>query len=470
MYRPPLARGIGVGTLASLLLITSTTSAQVAVGPTAPGSDTEAGISQPLALPVADAGTPHVPSMDADPGLRASPTSARDARLREGRDLDIPATALSAYRFAARTLAEADPACDLAWPVLAAIGKVESDHGRYAGAELRSDGVSVPSIRGVPLDGRGPVARVPDTDAGRLDGDARWDRAVGPMQFLPSTWLYAGVDADGDGVRSADDLDDAALGAAVYLCAGDRDLATRSGLRDAVRSYNPSDAYVEAVLTVAKVYAAGDFEEIWPEVPAFTARATALAAPPMTVPAPPAPVPARPSTKTAEHEPTKGRDQKSAEDAAPEADGPKKDPRPEPAPKPNEQEPTEEVPAPVEPTPKPGTSDTTDEPEPSEEPEPTEEPDENDGPELVVLTGPLLEVEGVWMIGETLLDVGDEILLAATAAHDLDGDGVLESNAEELSGLAVTADGSAPEHTVEVLAGSEPAVLWSIDDLAYRQE
>ena len=71
-------------------------------------------------------------------------------------------------------------------------------------------------------------ARVKDTDEGRFDEDRRWDRAVGPMQLLPSTWSYVGVDGDGNGKRTPDDLDDAALAVGVYLCAA-ADKATEKG-------------------------------------------------------------------------------------------------------------------------------------------------------------------------------------------------------------------------------------------------
>ena len=56
-----------------------------------------------------------------------------------------------------------------------------------------------------------------------------YDRAVGPMQFIPSTWSVVGVDADGDGQRNPQDIDDAALATAVYLCSGDDDLSTDAG-------------------------------------------------------------------------------------------------------------------------------------------------------------------------------------------------------------------------------------------------
>jgi len=142
---------------------------------------------------------------------------------------------------------------------VAAIGRIESDHGRYGGNQLDSDGVAVPGVYGIALDGTRNTARISDTDAGQFDNDDVWDRAVGPMQFIPSTWSVVGVDADGDGQRNPQDIDDAALASAVYLCSGDEDLSTVAGQRAAVHRYNHSDAYVDAVLAVMNSYLAGDF-------------------------------------------------------------------------------------------------------------------------------------------------------------------------------------------------------------------
>jgi hypothetical protein len=167
----------------------------------------------------------------------------------------MPAPALLAYRFAETVMQRADPACAVDWSLLAAIGYVESDHGRHGGADVLSDGTSTPPIMGPRLDGDGDVAAIPDTDDGRLDRDRRWDRAVGPMQFIPSTWAVVGSDADGDGARDPHDLDDAALSAAAYLCAGEDDLGTRAGQRAAVLRYNPSVEYTDLVLRLAAAYA-----------------------------------------------------------------------------------------------------------------------------------------------------------------------------------------------------------------------
>ncbi len=90
-----------------------------------------------------------------------------------------------------------------------------------------------------------------DTDAGALDGDKRFDRAVGPMQFLPSTWAVVAVDGDDDGKRNVEDINDAALGSAVYLCAGNGDLSTKAGAEAALLRYNHSKAYVAKVMAIA---------------------------------------------------------------------------------------------------------------------------------------------------------------------------------------------------------------------------
>lgn len=59
-----------------------------------------------------------------------------------------------------------------------------------------------------------------DTDRGSLDRDPTYDRAVGPMQFIPGTWRRVGVDANGDGVKDPQDIGDAATAAAVYPVLG----------------------------------------------------------------------------------------------------------------------------------------------------------------------------------------------------------------------------------------------------------
>ncbi len=171
---------------------------------------------------------------------------------------EIPATALAAYQRAAAVIDEAMPGCKLPWELVAALGRVESDHGRYGGSRLAGNGVARPPIVGVALNGSKGTRRVADSDAGLLDGDKRLDRAVGPMQFLPSTWSVVGVDADGDGQRNPQDIDDAALAAGVYLCGAGDSLKSDQGRRAAVLSYNNSQEYADTVLSLMRAYMSAD--------------------------------------------------------------------------------------------------------------------------------------------------------------------------------------------------------------------
>lgn len=172
-------------------------------------------------------------------------------------DLEISVAALRAYGYAGARIAAEDPGCGLGWSTLAGIGSVETAHGRFGGSRLDAQARPQPPIRGAALDGSEGVAEILDTDGGALDGDATYDRAVGPLQFIPGTWAQWGADADGDGVADPDDLDDAALAAARYLCASGGDLATARGWSTAVLTYNRSRAYVQEVLDRAAAYAAG---------------------------------------------------------------------------------------------------------------------------------------------------------------------------------------------------------------------
>jgi membrane-bound lytic murein transglycosylase B len=174
----------------------------------------------------------------------------------------IPSSALAAYQRAETVINSADKACNLTWQLVAAIGRVESNHGRFGGNALDDQGVAQPGIYGKALNGKSNTSVIRDTDAGQLDSDAAYDRAVGPMQFIPSTWSVVGVDADNDGQRNPQDIDDAALATAVYLCSGDNDLSTVSGQRASVYRYNHSTSYVNLVLQIMDNYLAGDFMSV----------------------------------------------------------------------------------------------------------------------------------------------------------------------------------------------------------------
>lgn len=167
----------------------------------------------------------------------------------------IPEAAVRAYADAVLARQADRPGCHLGWTTLAAIGAIESGHGTHGGATLGPDGRPSVPIVGPALDGYG-VAAIPATpESTQLHGDATWDHAVGPLQMIPDTWFRWAADGDGDGLADPQDLDDAALAAAGYLCAGGRDLATGDGWHDAVWSYNHSEDYVRDVLARADAYA-----------------------------------------------------------------------------------------------------------------------------------------------------------------------------------------------------------------------
>jgi murein DD-endopeptidase MepM/ murein hydrolase activator NlpD len=110
---------------------------------------------------------------------------------------------------------DAGAAYGIPWQVLAAINKVESNFGRNMG----------PSSAG----------------------------AIGWMQFMPSTWLRWGADADGDGVADPWRAADAIYAAARYLAAS----GGQTDISRAVYSYNHAQWYVDEVLATARLYESG---------------------------------------------------------------------------------------------------------------------------------------------------------------------------------------------------------------------
>nr|WP_277068303.1 lytic murein transglycosylase [Saccharomonospora viridis] len=169
--------------------------------------------------------------------------------------LGIPSTALEAYKRAAERAAAEYPGCNIDWALLASIGRIESNHAR--GGYVDGNGDARETILGPVLDGTGDVAAIPDTDGGAYDGDTRWDRAVGPMQFIPSTWKRYASDGNGDGVADPNNLYDSTLAAARYLCSGGVDLSDPEQLRAALYRYNNSWSYVNTVIRWAKAYRSG---------------------------------------------------------------------------------------------------------------------------------------------------------------------------------------------------------------------
>ena len=167
--------------------------------------------------------------------------------------LGIPGIALKAYRNAERMMAAAYPACGISWNLLAGIGRIESGH--VNGGATDASGTAVRPIYGPALDGTlpGNEVIVQAAQAGRVT----YARAMGPMQFLPGTWARYASDGDGDGKADVQNVFDASLAAARYLCSGALNLRDPSQVMTAILRYNNSVAYARNVLGWAAAYATG---------------------------------------------------------------------------------------------------------------------------------------------------------------------------------------------------------------------
>ncbi|MFR9730022.1 lytic transglycosylase domain-containing protein [Saccharopolyspora sp. MS10] len=263
MTEPPAPRLRGVaaavGRLAIALSLVAAMGAAVALA---------AILTRPEAAPVA--GPPPEPIVEPAPVLpgSAAPLVQEPAQegapegedpVREWADqvaaaVDVPARALVAYVNADLAMRQHRPDCKISWATLAGIGRIESNHGRYGDRVLGEDALPSQPIIGIALDGAPGVRAIADTDGGALDGDPLHDRAVGPMQFIPSTWRKWATDGNGDGLGDPQNLDDAAMAAGRYLCAGGRDLTTGGGWWGAVMSYNNSVEYAQKVYAIAESY------------------------------------------------------------------------------------------------------------------------------------------------------------------------------------------------------------------------
>jgi outer membrane biosynthesis protein TonB len=169
--------------------------------------------------------------------------------------LGIPGVMLEAYMRAEERLAVTKPGCNLDWALLAGIGRIESGHARGGAVDARGNTAS--PILGPQLNGSPGVAVIRDTDGGRFDYDTVYDRAVGPMQFIPSTWAGYAADGNDDGQSNPNNIYDATVGAGNYLCAGGGDLSNPTQRAQAVFRYNQSNEYVSTVLFWANAYAEG---------------------------------------------------------------------------------------------------------------------------------------------------------------------------------------------------------------------
>ncbi|MET8777503.1 lytic murein transglycosylase [Nocardia sp. NPDC050713] len=170
--------------------------------------------------------------------------------------LGVPGVAIAAYQNAERTLDAENPTCNMPWNLLAGIGRVESTHA--FGGKADTDGNPLSPVYGPVLDGSLAGNNViHDSDDGALDGLGGYDRAVGPMQFLPETWKRYAADGNGDGIADPQNLYDAALTAGKYLCAGGLNMSDPAQQSRAILRYNNSMAYVANVMAWANSYGSG---------------------------------------------------------------------------------------------------------------------------------------------------------------------------------------------------------------------
>jgi hypothetical protein len=386
-----------ISVLAAIAVVLTTTGVVGRRTSPPPGADSAAAATGPsTSAPDAPA---DAPAAAVDPGVVAPEPVVRNVSTTEGygdRLVDAPAAAVAAYQRAATVIDSAAP-CNLDWLVLAAIGRLASNHGQGDDLSHRITvkGRIKPALVGRPLNGRGGRSEVSDTDAGDLDGNPRWDAPMGPMGLLPETWSQVAVDADGDGVRNVQDLDDATLGAAVLLCASGKDLTRRKALRKALHTYDATPHFARTVRDLVKEYQA--------ETTAMSVLVTGSLTVPIYLPgdcgctgvesalartrwalgiAPVTPEPAAPATPevppSTEPEPQPQPDPQ---------------PQPEPDPEPSPEQTPDPTPTPTpEPTPTPDPQPPVDDPSadvpaseeaPSEEPsasEPTSEPTPEAGP------------------------------------------------------------------------------------------
>lgn len=209
--------------------------------------------TEPAAASAEPAAETAAPAKPALAPVQATPPLPKS--LKEGA-LGIPNINVDAYQNAERILAVEKPGCHMYWTLLAGIGRVESTHANDGKADDK--GNLLDPVLGPLLDGHLAGNNViPDTDGGALDGDPNYDRAVGPMQFLPATWKKYAEDGNGDGVADPQNLYDAVLTTGNYLCDGGLDMRDIGQATKGILRYNNSMAYVANVLAWSAGYSTG---------------------------------------------------------------------------------------------------------------------------------------------------------------------------------------------------------------------
>lgn len=204
--------------------------------------------------------------MEDDPWATYLPVTALSAPFNTSLPPDSPTQVLIAGAFASSSppteRSAAEPRCRLPWHVLAAIGGTSTDHGRVRSfslvtTRLDGDGSAVPAIVG-PVLRAGDQAFVSDTDAGSLDHDPTNDRAIGPLLLTPTLWSHVGLDADRDGARDPQDVDDAALATAVLVCSTGLDLRSPENQTTALAQLNARPGFARGVVLLAADYRADE--------------------------------------------------------------------------------------------------------------------------------------------------------------------------------------------------------------------
>lgn len=202
--------------------------------------------AEPVAL-LGFAPPPTVSAAAAEAAATAAPQYRLAADLPSG-PLGIPGVVLQAYKLAANRIGSEEAQCKLPWFLLAGIGRIESNHA--SNGSVDQYGNTINPIEGPVLDGS-----LAGNEVIRHQGG--FARAMGPMQFIPSTWAAWGADANGDGKADPNNIFDATYSAGRYLCSGFTDIMTDKNKVAAVYRYNHSMDYVNNVLAWAAAYATG---------------------------------------------------------------------------------------------------------------------------------------------------------------------------------------------------------------------
>ena len=167
----------------------------------------------------------------------------------------ISRVALASYIAGAALANTVDPACDIQWYDVAAVGFIESRQGRYSNAAISQTGEVEPPILGVALDGTHNTAKIPMATVGIADGGGPYARAVGPLQMLPTTFVTAArlvQSRTGIVLTDPNNFPQAAQAAAVDLCAN---ASFAAGPQPAdYLGYNDSLRYAERAVALAEAY------------------------------------------------------------------------------------------------------------------------------------------------------------------------------------------------------------------------